>query len=538
MEDKINVTHTGALTLVLMVVAVGIGFSFAAQPVNAQAGEIDTSDWSDDGIFENLAEGGCTIAGPATIFVSKCTVEYGDVDGSTPEQVQYDAYSDGVFMKDTRDQRFVERLSYLNQTEGIAAAKAKQTLIQCMNNETVKSTCVDRAREDINNFYAATQKSVFVSQNRQIQKWRTVHNKINDTENVNLTEFYNPISSQDNFEQANFENRTVTLYNGKQMNVTAACYVERTTIGNLNSAYKYQPQYYTGDINVTCSEASQDTGRKNITFTSPGNYTIESVEGHDYKQVLDTVDQNRQRSFDNLQVLADSIYSKYDPNEISYTDTAGPLELLIVQGSKSNSTGYYGYSVLQAANLGLAVPDNVSSMTVRSNFDSNASDQETRTGMVVAPRGTFPNDTIETNRTYSPNSLQYDVTLAITNDDGPSKDVLLTDNFTITSMRNPKTGESINQTKIESSEYQTTNTTKLNAQIDDLQQKLDTIENQTGTTNITVESGGLFGGTGLPSWATSNYFIGGLAIAGTTMLGIGLMVALAIVGLAIKVYLP
>lgn len=458
-----------ARTMAVMGVIALLLVSSIASPFGTQT----ASAAEGDELGEQAGEAACSASAPLQLLLSECNVEYGDVDGSTADQVHYDIYSDSVFMQDSRRQTITEKRSYLNQTHGIAMARAKQTLVKCMNNGTAKSVCQDKARQDVDEFYAEVQKSLYISQNRQMQHWKLMEQQRNQTDNLGMSVY--PYETNENDWETGFRQVNLTLYNGENVTVTKGYY--RYVGGDGGDTYYNYPYYYNGENlgNQGDSFGSQVNENTSLNVISPDAETSIALEGQNYADALTTVDRQRSRSMDNINSLADSIYNQYDPGDISYTDTAGPLEMMITSSSDYGSTGYYSYLLETAAEAGLAVPD-AASMTVEHDFDGDGT-LETKRGAIFAQDGTFSNNnTIQTGVTYDPANLPNAVNFVIADDGGKAEQVRLDKNFTVVSMENPKTDESINNTTLQSTDFQTTDTDNLNRQVTDLEQKLEDLE--------------------------------------------------------------
>jgi len=469
-----------ALLLVSM-----IGAPFMSAPVTAQ-------EETEDGWKEQLAEGGCAAGGVLVTYFSECSVEYGDVDGSTPEQVWWDVYSDSVFMTDSRDQTITEKMSYVEQTQGIALAEAKIEIVRCMNNGNPQSVCEDQARNKVTETFATVQKSIYVSQNREMKHWQIMSQQINQTDNLSPTSVY-PYESNEADWDTEFQQVEVQLYDGQTMNVTKGYF--SYVSGDGGDTYYIHPYYYNGQnpweqggFGVVVTGAGTTTRSMNV--IAPDGQTSIALDGGAYKEAITTLDSKHQSALSSVHPMADSIYSNYEPGEVSTQDVAGPLEIMVTSATENNPVTY---RVLSAASAGYAVSDDAKTVKVKADFDNDGTigTDETKTGIIYADPGAFPNNKISAGTTYEPSDTNGSVIFTSTPEGASPEDFPVGDKqFTVVEIYTSD-GEQTNSMQLESNDFATTNTDDLNKQINDIEQQLEELENSYGEDSPTF--GGLSG---------------------------------------------
>lgn len=508
---KQEIQRIGVIALVCLVLAQSIVVPFATQNVAAQSAGEDDEPWS-----EELAEIGCKAEGILIPYVPKCNVEYGDVDGATADQVHWDVYSDAVFMADSRKQTIEEKMSYFEQSQGIALAEAKMELVRCMNEGKSQAICEDRARERVTEVFTTVQKSLYISQNRQMKHWQMMSQQINQTDNLKTSETY-PYESNTADWTTEFRQVEVTLYNGEKMTVTAGAYEYISGDGG-DHIYAY-PYYYNGKIdrgNQGDSFGSQVNTAADLNVISPDSKTTVALEGDQYKQALTTLDSKHQSALDAVHPMANSIYSNYDPGEVSVQETQGPLETILTSATNDDPLTY---RLKSAAVSGYAVSDGGETVKVKADFngDNTISEGETKTGVIYAQDGAFPNNKFATT-TYEKSDTNGSVTF-LSNPDGSSPQSYEIGDQKFVVLEIYTDSGTANSMELSTNDFSTTDTTSLNKQINEIEQKLEKLEQSYG-------SDSLLGGSG--AGGLLNGLLSGLS------LGVGILVVLGVLLLVIK----
>lgn len=515
----------GSIVILSLFLISSIGAPLMAQPVQAQTEE-------EDGIIENSNEAICAVGGPLYILLSECNVEYGDVDGATAQQVHYDVYGDAVFMQDKRRQTVKEKLSYVEQTQGIALAEAKLAIVKCMNEGKTQATCEDKGRQEVTKVFSEVQKSLYVSQNRQMQHWRTMQQQIDQTDNLSATEVY-PIATGSNF-VTEFKLRTTQLYNGEKVEVLTGYAYEPNSYDPGSIAYPY---YYNGNLqtwNTDYSEVEYESNVLNVqaptSDSEDGQSTAIALSKTTYKNALTTLDSKYDSSMTSVNKMANSIYSTYDPGEVQVKDVAGPLEMMITSSTNNDPLSY---RLKSAQVAGYAVADSGKTVKVKADFnnDGTIGSDEIKSGVIYSDKGVFPENTVKTGTTYVHTSDSDSSTVKISgsvtfisNPDNatPESYPLGEKKFTVVQVYNDK-GEKSSSMTLQSNNFATTDTDRLNEQIDDLIQKMENLEDK-----YEANAGGSGGGSGISQDAIQNFLQNlGIGLAGGAIIA-GVIVVMII----------
>ena len=469
----------GSIVLLSLVLFSSVGAPLMASPVQAQSGEYS------DGWIERGQEATCEIGGPVYLFWSNCSVEYGDVDGATAEQVHYDIYADGVMMQDQRRQTVKQQMSYIEQTQGIGLAHAKIELVECMNEGKTQAKCENQARQEVTTVFSEVQKSLYVSQNRQMQHWRAMDQQVEQTDNLSPTSVY-PIAGSD-FETY-FSMQTIQLYNGEEVEVLAGYAFEQNSHNEEQIPIPYyyngniQPSSWWGDTNYQSYQTQSVLNVQAPSQDGEGQDTAIALSKTNYKNALTTLDSKYDGAMTSVHDMADSIYSSYDPGEVQTQDVAGPLEVMVTS-STNNDPLTYRLKSAQAA--GYAVADSGKTVKVESDFDDDGS-METKSGVIYSDADVFPENTVKTGTTYVYSSDSDSSTVKISGSvsfvsnpqDAEPEDYSLEDQkFTVTQVYDDA-GEKASSMTLQSNDFATTDTDKLNEQMSELIDRMEALEDK------------------------------------------------------------
>lgn len=511
-----------------MFIVSSIASPMFVQPASAQS-YTDMDD--DDPWSEELGEVGCAAGGLATSLFPQCSVEYGDVDGATAEQVHYDIATDATFMDDTRQQVVVEKQSYIEQTQGMALAQAKIETVECMNEGNSQAVCNDEAQQEVAEVMATVQKSLFVSQNRQVQHWQIMEQQRTQTDNLTFTEIY-PYDPYSGDYEVGFDKKTVQLYDGEEMEVmVGSLSYESPEVG---PHYLQKPYYYNGNLEAPTSNLSDAGTENNINVVGPEGKTYIALDGGQYKTALTTLDDKHNSAISATNKMVDSIFSNYDQGEITTEEIAGPLETIVAGQGTTNDP--LTYRLMSAKSAGYAVNDSGKTVDVEADLDDDGS-TETKSGVIYADDGTFPNNEIKTGTTYvhsdDGNADTVQLNGSVTFISNPSESEpddypLDSKQFTVQQVYNADGNETSSMT-LESNDFNTTNTDKLNEQIADLRQQMQELEESYDNDN-TIEPTGDPGGYTYPGTGDGGLFGGGSGIVQNLLGGLGIGFALVIVG--------
>jgi hypothetical protein len=247
-----------------------------------------------------------------------------------------------------------------------------------------------------------------------------------------------------------------------------------------------------------------------------------------YENLLSDYSSKQQSVKDNVATYVNGVYSEWQAGEIDSTDlaSADPQTIGTQASTEYNTTGYYGLSAAQLAALGLSGDNNASHVvetTWRYDVHNTTTDTLEEGTKNVNITGTLyytgeDSQVFDTGVEYDPSNLNGVVYIAVSEmvDTSTGNETNFTggfytieDNFTIHSATNTQTGDTINSTTMETRDYTSTNTTKLEEDINRLKEQRDFYEQQ-----LTAASGG--GSTG----GSNNTFI---LVAVAMMAGAALM---------------
>ncbi|KAA9398526.1 hypothetical protein Har1130_03655 [Haloarcula sp. CBA1130] len=428
-------------------------------------------------------------------------------------------------MQDHRRQTVKEKISYIEQTQGIALAHAKIEIIECMNNGNSQSQCEDQARQEVDSVFSTVQKSLYTSQNRQMQHWQMMDQKFTQTDNLKFETIY-PYSldgGEDDY-QTKFELRTVTLYNGEQMEVLTGSMTYHAPDGYETIA----PYHYTGNLEAPVDESIYDSDNF-LNVVAPDGSTAIPLDGGSFKTALTTLEDKHSSANSAVGSMADSIYSNYEPGEVSVSDAAGPLEVMLTSSGNNDSLTY---RLLSAQSAGYAVNDAGKTVDVKADFNGDGS-MTTKSGVIYANDDAFPNNEVKTGTTYvqsddgdsSTVQVSDSVTFVSNPEDSEPEDYPLDGEFTVVQVYDDE-GNEVDSMTLTGNDFATTDTSNLNSQISELINKMEALEDKY---EANQSSGG---GSGISQDAIKSFLQNlGIGVAG------GLMIVAVIVVMILFAYI-
>ncbi|QGA82084.1 Uncharacterized protein LC1Hm_1024 [Halomicrobium sp. LC1Hm] len=433
-----------------------------------------------------------------------------------------------MFMQDHRRQTVKEKISYIEQTQGIALAHAKIEIVECMNNGNPQSECESQARQEVNIVFSTVQKSLYVNQNRQMQHWQMMDQELSQTDNLTFEDVYVYDRNSAVSPQTKFELRTVTLYDGEQMEVLTGSMAFEDGGGLEQSVVPY---YYTGDLAPPVENSDSD--RDNfLNIVAPDGSTAIPLDGGSFKTALTTLDDKHSSANSAVGSMADSIYSNYEPGEVSTQDVAGPLEVMVTSAANNDPLTY---RLLSAQSAGYAVNDSGKTVKVKADFNGDGTiDSEAKSGVIYSDAGAFPNSTVKTGTTYvhtddgdsSTVKVSGSVTFVSNPSDASPEDYPLDGEFTVVQVYDDEGNEASSMT-LTGNDFATTDTSNLNSQISEIINKMEALEDKY---EANQSSGG--GGSGISQDDIKSFLNNlGIGVAG------GLMIAAVIIVMILFAYI-
>ena len=384
----------------------------------------------------------------------------GAVSDDGIDTFKQDFRNDAAFTTDSRQDNMKLTRSHLNQTFGMGMTKAKIAVVEALNNDKSQATAQSKALSEVNDFYSKQQLRVIVKRNREVLKANTTLNQAQDLDGLTIDDVLNANdvqfsqNSDGTIEDFRIGNTTTELYNSTKAEVLT---LEFKYNDGFQSVWGYQ---YGPEVGK-----ATDMGYRSDTklHLSIGDNPL-WLNTDPYNKTLDRLNSNYERATDNVVGLADDVYSKWQPDDLSVSGILGPLEALQQASTNYEDTGYYSYRALSLEQAGYASNDSYAFNVTWQNTDM--SDPQTDIGQLfVANESQFGGE-LETGVEYS--ASDKSVWFVRSNGDQKAVETDLNGTFTINEMTDTETGEEVNTTSVQSTELYT-------PQIQDLQKQLEEI---------------------------------------------------------------
>jgi hypothetical protein len=223
------------------------------------------------------------------------------------------------------------------------------------------------------------------------------------------------------------------------------------------------------------------------------------LDGSERAALLTEIASANTQMRDNLDLWVGNYHSSYTAGDINETDLLDPTTLAQEFSTSYNDTGYYGYAAGSLAVQG-------TNGTFNESFTVELADGTVLNGTLFtdwSPAST--NGSFVTGTTY--NISNADAPVYFATNDGLR---LIQQDFTITTLTDVKTGETVNETQLEDYNRQTADTSLTAdqlAQLLELRQELDEKQAQAGG------GGGLLGSLGLDGMSTGVILALGAVVA-------------------------
>jgi len=465
--------------------------------------------------FEQLGDELCKYQ--LTVFLAPICAEELDkeISSTQPDTVRDDIYSKAIVQQDRREQLVKEQRSHLNQTFGMSLSEAKITTIEALNNGTSQDDAQQIALENVRDYYAIQQVKTLSQQDREAELLRSVSKKVNDTDGLTYSDvfveegeiyYWDCEASNDNpgdIVNFDFKQKEIILHNRTRRNYTSV----NVTVTGISSSEPYDCRLL--------SPSRSDKGRSLKVNSSVGEFAT-IVSGSSHQETLDLVAQFNENAENNVIEMNSEIYSKFDKGDLSVADMLGPLETLKLASTSYNQTGFYSYIATSLEQAGYASNDSYAFHVQWNNTDAPV---KKAYGQLFATEGNF-NNTLEVNKTYK--ASEKTVFFTHNTENGKAKKTSLNGTFKILSMTDKKTGEKVNVTKIQSTDFYTDSTQDMKKQLE--QHRNETKELQTGGIGGIIDDT-----TGWIADAINSLFPDVPQISGDAVIGIGAAVLLLVI---------
>ncbi|WP_255151333.1 hypothetical protein [Halorarius halobius] len=296
----------------------------------------------------------------------------------------------------------------------------------------------------------------------------------------------------------------------------------RVPVWSLNGLAMWEPPTFGNDPNLVINSINNSSAyipsTNNDTSSLPNSFDTNVDPRFVYNGTHQTVIM-KQNIYDvevsyyslwepSLQIRAnggpfvEEVYQKYEAGELNASDLLGTAELAGRSSTSYNSTGYYSFLAVEMATLGWHSDLNTS-FTV----DYNGSTYNGQVFYSGDDSVTFENGT-----TYHPVNYNGSFYMAAQTANG-SKVLPLEDNFTVTRLTNPVSGDDLNKTTTEQYTYATGNASALQAELDKLAELREELKeaNSAASGGSDSDSGvgakviiGVLALVGLAAWAKQN----------------------------------
>lgn len=411
-------------------------------------------------------------------------------DFSASDSLEDTIYTDAVFTADTRERVTTELRSHLNQSYGLGMAEAKQETIKEFKNGTTQSNAYITAQTEINQLYGQLERRIIVNQNREVLEFNRSLKEVEESSGIDLTDVYalyeNTPNPADNCDIGNHVetlgdiqiiSKNVSLSNGD----TKTAYGVKTEGYEINYDAQCSPTYngtiINADLNADSSGNLVNDAGKILAKSPYDSKTSKFLEQSPYRSAWNEVEDTRQRAIENADQITTGIYNNYDQGDlkdVSVSELLGSLEILKTASTNYEDSGFYSYSAVSLAQQGLASNQ---SYAFEVNWTQQDSDQyKQAVGQLFVDKDDF--NQIEAGKWYD--ATNKGVYMAYQPDNGDAKNIQITGEFKAVEITDKATGESINQTGVQSTQFYTTDITNLKNQLEGLREQIDTISGTSG----------------------------------------------------------
>jgi hypothetical protein len=472
-----------------------------------------------------------------------------------------DLYVSALAQKDLRNAGLTPIENHVEDSRTFARTIAKTEAVKAFNNGSSKAETKSIVNESVEDYYTTMQLNLAETHRANVNQLLYLYNIV-----VNSTSYdENTFVSHDEFATADGKwpsNDFFTRASGVELSVEQRGYTmlngtnETVAALNVSEGYYYLSPFFRGTPTTNSNKKYENYYINNPnTSGGTGDSVIIDSTTHEiayyhggYVQTNWKIENASADVKVNAEQYVDALYSTYNQSEgVPVDEVLDPLTLTAQWNTDYNSTGYHGWV---AAELGLTgLEGNVNSSfeiayTPRVNhtpqqFALNGSSTEYAfvDGVESNMSGTLytdwkpasTNGSFQKGATYDTANANTAVLFIEQVDANSSRVVTLNGTFTIDSMTNVQTGESVNETTLDEQNQQTWNASSTEEEITNLTEyRQKVIENyETSSTggggSVDVGSSGLLDGLldDLRNWfdtALTGAWVGLIALAGAGLL--------------------
>jgi len=360
-------------------------------------------------------------------------------------------------------------------TTSAAWSKAQIVIVNSLNDGKNASQAKAAAKEAVDDYYASQQKAVLHEWEGKVLTYR---NHIDET--------WLKYQNKDGSYISSFNGETWIEYelaNGEVVRLTS---LSVEGLGMLTPAQTTVPALSVNDTSSGNGTLSNMGGQIRVGDPNSSDVSTVYIMGP-YQNSLEDVGAQRNQVHNNIDTYVDGVYQDYQQGDINASDLANASGQAIATQAATdyNSTGHYGLANAAMAGLG-AAGDTNASHTVNTTRETQSIEDGnvTTTTEKVQVSGTLfytgdDNQSFVTGETYDPANLTGEVYMTVSSMSNRSTGEMLNSSgwfhvkepFTVSEATNVVTGESINETVMEQREYNQTDPSQLE---DDLNQTRET----------------------------------------------------------------
>lgn len=399
-----------------------------------------------------------------------------DTSGDYSNQSHTDHYATALAQEQNNENFHTAAANYAQETRQIAWAEGKLAAVNELNDGGNASEIEAAMNASIDDYYAQHQKQIYTQLHtgavvgEYIWNANESHVATVDGTTHNVSGF---VTAEVKLIETNGSTMWVRFPVDSAGQVKFNPYMMTENFTNATGEYNASeitiltaPNY---NANLVGTNVTTDMSQNPLYRNETGNLT-------DVGPAVDLLFDYRDQS-DNLKgqssAYATALATTYNQSELNVTDVLSPSEIAGRASSDYGSTGYYGFLAAELAAMGYS-----------GDFNSSVAMNWTHNGTTESYEGTpfYTGEDVtsfEQNTTYNASDLNGTFILAAAGENGSGRFVEVDEgSFVLTSITDPNTGETLNSTDMESYDYNSTDVSDLEAELNRLSQALEAYQEQ------------------------------------------------------------
>lgn len=388
--------------------------------------------------------------------------EYQEYDSA---QTHLEIYERAMSMNGGDDTVATVMNNRIEDSHHTAWSIGKEAAVEQLNLGNTQSEAETAAHDAVNDYYTTMQRNVMNHFQEQINKIKISRDMVADDANLAYEDVFRyGVSGSVTYQNPEFPTETLNLEDGSEILDFEGFQLRAESDGSTTT---YLTRWQLGS-GLSHGDSSTDGG-----YNPPEDYN-ENVYPFNWDGANDApsfpladrwndIKSTAQQMRDNLTTWVDSLYTEYEPDELSLMDFTNAAELAAEYSTEYNETGYYAFAAAELAALNL--PGNFDRHLKLDLHDSEVTVQ----GVLFSQKQ--PESGWEVGVRYDPDNYAGETWLAYeyVNDDGEtvSELVELTQEFTVVAAENVD-GESVDRVQMRDYNYQTSNVTMTQDELDQL----------------------------------------------------------------------